>query len=242
MSDLRPLDLKSESAKSVGYWEHRYRVGRDSGKGSIGAARDWKWSIIEAHGGSTAEVLDVGCGDLRFWGDRGCPDYLGLDVSWSVLRRNRERRPSWQFIRVPASARLRVRRRVVLCFDLLFHIMDEAEYDSIIDNLIAYTEEWLFIHTWSRNPFVSLRRRAWLALSPHEEAGSRALRLLRFPFRFARILRRPPPTSDGEYETFRPLEKDLPRFEAGGLHLEGIVPSPVPPRVGGLYVFRRVAR
>src|SRR5207247_1505069 len=84
--------------------------------------------------------------------DLDCPRYVGLDLSESVLQANRRRRPLWSFIRADAAQFLRARFRIVLCMDVLFHVLDESQYNAILRNLSVYADGWLFVGTWNRNP------------------------------------------------------------------------------------------
>lgn len=134
------------------YWEHRYRWGRDSGEGSGGIHREWKWSKIISIIHDVDDVIDIGCGDLRFWEGRSCRSYIGLDLSPTILKRNIVARPGWAFVLGNAAKRYWFRGNVVLCMDMLFHIMDDDDFDSILSNLMSYTEQWLVIYTWDVNP------------------------------------------------------------------------------------------
>ncbi|MDA4127050.1 MAG: hypothetical protein OK452_07585 [Thaumarchaeota archaeon] len=140
-------------SKSEEYWEKRYRDGGKSGQGSVGLARDWKWSVIQKHVSQVEDVVDVGCGDLSFWEGRTCERYIGIDISPHIIRRNSEKRPDWAFVARPAEKRLPLRGRVVLCLDVLFHILDDETAMGIMENLCEYSSEWVIIHAWWRNPF-----------------------------------------------------------------------------------------
>jgi len=104
------------------YRENRYRKGGTSGAGSIWENRKWKWGIIERYVGNLDDVLDVGCGDLSFWEGRDCSKYLGLDIFPTIIEKDRQLRPSWQFKVHQAEVPLDVHARIVLCMDLLFHM------------------------------------------------------------------------------------------------------------------------
>ena len=41
---------------------------------------------------------------------------------------------------------------IVFCHDMLFHILDEDVYLGIINNLLEYSNKYIFIFTWSKNP------------------------------------------------------------------------------------------
>jgi len=199
------------------YWENRYREGGTSGAGSIGEFREWKWGIIARHVGKIDDVLDVGCGDLSFWESRDCPKYLGIDISPTVIEHNRRRRPNWQFKVQAAELRLDAHARIVLCMDVLFHIMEDGSFVRILQNLCEYSTEWIFIHTWSRNPFNvrwALRRLAHLQISDIDSVLT---------------------GSDGKYQKFRDFVNYLPIFEKASFELVDRQTK----GVGVMYVFRR---
>jgi hypothetical protein len=141
------------------YWDHRYRSGGTSGLGSVGEEREWKWSVIDSYVQDLDDVVDIGCGDLSFWENRRehLPDdfrYFGLDVSGAVVDRNRRRYPDWRFHVGDASDPIPgIEGRIVLCLDVLFHILDNEVYDRIVENLTRYSSEWISLSTWWRNPF-----------------------------------------------------------------------------------------
>lgn len=143
----------------MNYWDRRYLSGRGSGGGSVGKHRDWKWSQIGDV--SDKRVLDVGCGDLTFWEGRNCLNYTGIDSSKIIINKNREERPGWNFICADVSEEHEVRGQFVLCLDLLFHILNESTYQSILSNLAKWTEERLFIFTWRKNPFKGKTTDGW---------------------------------------------------------------------------------
>jgi ubiquinone/menaquinone biosynthesis C-methylase UbiE len=126
------------------YWEERYRKGGISGEGSLGEYRKWKWEIIDRYAKRIDDVIDVGCGDLSFWEGRDLPNhYVGIDISNTVIERNRKSRPNLTFLRSPAEDYLNIgTARIVLCLDVLFHIMDDSNYERILTNLTRYSNDW----------------------------------------------------------------------------------------------------
>jgi len=196
----------------LNYWEARYRGGDSSGQGSIGAAREWKWQIIHSYVENIDEVIDVGCGDLSFWEDKDCPSYLGLDVSPTIIQRNMHKRPHWEFLVSKAEDKIPGRTaRIVFCFDLLFHVMTDDTYYQILENLCAYAREWIFISTWSKNPFGLLRFGHSYHLLMSGYLGG-AFRMLFLP----RI------SSDRQYQRYRKFNPSIfiaNRFRPLGRHL-----------------------
>jgi len=135
------------------YWNKRYLRGENSGIGSVGNYREWRWHIIDKHVEPLDDIVDVGCGDLSFWEGRSCKQYTGIDVSEVIVQRNRLRRPHWAFICGDASEYFEgLRADVVLCLAVLFHIKNECDYVEIIKNLCRYSRKWIIINTWMKQP------------------------------------------------------------------------------------------
>ena len=108
------------------YWDQRYIDDGTSGSGSIGDYRDFKWGIIDRYAPFLQSVVDVGCGDISFWERRDCIDYTGIDISGTIIKRNRILRPDWEFLRSNAETRIEeLSKSTVFCFDMLFHIMND---------------------------------------------------------------------------------------------------------------------
>jgi len=174
-------------SREAAYWEKRYSLGGDSGEGSAGKGRDWKWKMINEFAPNITSVIDVACGDLRFWNgrpDKYVDDYIGIDISKTIIERNRKiQQSNIKFICAPAEKRIGLKAPFVFCMDLLFHIMDDDTYEAILENLCYYSSRFIFVHTWINNCF-----------------GDR----IRGPF------------TDGNYMTFRRFEDYFPIFNREG--------------------------
>ena len=136
------------------YWEMRYATGGDSGWCSVGELRKWRWNIIRRHSSlKDKSVLDVGCGDLRFWEGIEHEDYSGIDISSVVIARNRILRPDWGFYCADAGGfPFAWRFDVVFCLEMLFHVMTEEGLKAILQSLNRHTKGMLFISCWSERP------------------------------------------------------------------------------------------
>jgi hypothetical protein len=135
-------------------------------------------------------VIDVGCGDLNFWKYEDCNKYTGIDISPVRIERNRILKPNWNFICADASVDQSISAEVVFCFDILFHIMDDVSYDKILTNLMQYSTKYIFIYTWSVNPFSPrdtdgiYQKYRDFNLYPHtfEEAGFKLIDVEKSPY------------------------------------------------------------
>lgn len=138
----------------LNYWDNWYTRGGNSGEGSRGYYRIWKWHCIKKYVDiHNCSVIDVGCGDLDFWKERDCKHYIGIDVSPTKIKINQKKKPTWNFICSDASEYHTLPPAdVVFCHDMLFHIMDDGTYNGILNNLTRYSDKFIFIYTWLVNP------------------------------------------------------------------------------------------
>lgn len=129
------------------YWNIRYGDGGDSGIGSIGKEKDWKWSIIKEEVDiTTCSVLDLGCGDLSFWRDFRAKKYIGIDYSSFIIERNRAKFPELDFHLMDMTTLNRsFAADVIFCLDVLFHQPSKRDFEAILDFLNNIDGEFLFI-------------------------------------------------------------------------------------------------
>lgn len=143
------------------FWNKKYSDGGISGMGSIGKYRNWKWLKIQNVIGNFKDVIDVGCGDLKFWEhpiankilNQKRFKYLGIDISDEIITRNREFAPKLQFICAPSHEPIPWKASVVFALDILFHIMDDGNFEETLDQLCNASNQWIVIYSWQKNPF-----------------------------------------------------------------------------------------
>ena len=122
------------------------------------------WNIIYLHAEDDIkeECIDVGCGNLSFWRYnlffyRQCKKYVGIDISDIIINKNKIRfrkHKNKTFIRVSSSEFIKdLSSKVVLCMDVLFHIVDDEEvYIKTLINLCKYSKKWIILTNWYREP------------------------------------------------------------------------------------------
>lgn len=171
------------------YWENIYASGGNSGAGSRGKLKDWKWSQITESIGDTSNIVDIGCGDMKFIGGHEPINYVGIDISKTIIDVNKLVYPNYIFYNINADQYIpQLRAPVVLCMDLLFHIIDDDIYYKILDNIIKYSSKYIVIYSWDKNPIPlwNLKARYY---------GS------------------------NKYQKFRNFDNDVKRFESRGFEL-----------------------
>ena len=162
-----------EKTVEEAYWEEWYKGkgARRNCIGSVGMHRRWKWLMIDMYLDDINHVIDVGCGSLIFWARSDtprrccgkttmivCEDYTGIDISETILEKNKKNYPNLQFIHKDASQRIEgLHKPIVFCLDLLFHIMDDDRFVEILENLCYYSTNWIFIFTW-----IHPKKKGWV--------------------------------------------------------------------------------
>jgi len=145
------------------YWDNHYSQNGVSGDGDTDPSRYWKMGILNEYGLKyDADVIDVGCGDMEFWKELPVKKYTGIDISPTIVRKNRGKYPKYQFFCADSSEPLKLNANYVTCFDMLFHIMDTTKYIMTLNNLTYYSNDMLFIYTWLKNPFDDFKNRLFI--------------------------------------------------------------------------------
>lgn len=169
---------------TTAYWEQRYRLGGFSGAGSRGAEAREKVALVnEVVGVNRVQtLLDLGCGDGHVAGRLKVAGYTGYDPSSAAVEIAREERPSGDFItRLPPEG---ARFDLVLSMDVIFHLVNEADYQAYLKALFSYGDLVLVYGTdkvlvgrshvrhrewtkdippgWSRRELPTTFKRAWL--------------------------------------------------------------------------------
>ena len=154
----------SEFTSSPEFWEERYRLGGNSGKGSYGESARYKADFINRFIESRAvrTVVDFGCGDGNNIALLECPRYLGFDVSPTAIELCRKRfagRAGWQFMHLdpqrcePVSATLHragaaefAEADLVLSLDVVFHLVEDPVFDAYMQDLCGCARRFAIMY------------------------------------------------------------------------------------------------
>ncbi|MBN2259843.1 MAG: class I SAM-dependent methyltransferase [Clostridiales bacterium] len=208
----------------LAYWEQRYKQGGSSGEGSVDESREWKWNIIDSYLSEVENVIDLGCGDLTFWLGRNCRQYTGIDVSETILNKNKSARPEWNFILSSSDQFIKnMKAPVVFCFDMLFHIMDEKSFIKTIDNACRYSSKYLFIYTWKKNPFS----RSFALRRIFKKGNLSFIKYVFFPSK-----------TDNRYQYFRSIDDHIDILKKNNFQL--LNEYEYPDDIGCMYVLKKM--
>jgi len=143
-----PLDYKE-------YWDERYKAGFTSGAGSYGDLAAFKADTINTfiEENSVKSVIEFGCGDGNQLKLMHYPKYLGLDIASSAVEKCRQsfsgddsksfRLYSPQFF----SNNGLIQANLVVCLDVLYHIIPENEYIKTLDDIFSCSDNSVILYT-----------------------------------------------------------------------------------------------
>lgn len=131
------------------YWENRYAEGGNSGYGSYGEQLDKKLKWLS--GLDIKSISEIGCGDFNFGSKllEIYPEatYFGTDISQTIVDRNSRLFPKSIFKmadqEIPPAD-------LVMCIDVLFHVLDEDELEKILSTLDKKFTKYLAITAYER--------------------------------------------------------------------------------------------
>jgi SAM-dependent methyltransferase len=208
-------------------WEDHYKSGGKSGDPSDYAkSREWKHTIIARYCDiKNNSIIDIGCGDLQFWQGRRPAKYTGIDISPTIIAAHTEKYPERTFICASSDETLNISADMVMCFDMLWHIMDDNVYADTISNMKFYSKKYIIIYTWNSNPFNrGLLHRIFNAIVKFKRTHKLDLSIT---------------TDDGGYQKYRPFKKLAKEIFNGDFELIDEYTNDKW-KFGSMYVFRKV--
>ncbi len=136
---------------SARYWEGRYRAGGNSGSGSYGRLAEFKAAFINGFvaANDIGRAIDHGCGDGALLARLDIAEYVGIDVSPTILAACAQRfadRPGWRFLS-PAALEDMAPAELAMSIDVIFHLVEDAAYAAYIATLAASATRYLLVYS-----------------------------------------------------------------------------------------------
>jgi hypothetical protein len=148
----RPIRFRLAEFYSPHYWDTRYASGGNSGTGSYGDLAAFKAGILndfvaEYHINS---IVEFGCGDGNQLSLSKYPQYLGLDVSPSAVKRCQglfRHETSKRFEVFDASYVASERADLALSLDVIFHLVEDHIYEQHMRVLFEAATRFVIIYS-----------------------------------------------------------------------------------------------
>jgi len=151
MSLIKRVFRRLKGFDSGKYWEGRYAGGGNSGAGSYGRLADFKAEIInrmvDERGIRTA--VDWGVGDGNQLTMLSIPNYLGVDVSQTVVeaaRKKWSKDASKSFIHV-SELPLSEKHDLSMSIDVIFHLVEDKVFSQYMNRLVDASRRWVLVYS-----------------------------------------------------------------------------------------------
>jgi len=136
--------------RSVKFWEERYATGGDSGAGSYNKLAQFKAEtlnkFIKDH--AIQSVLEFGCGDGNQLSLAEYPQYLGFDVSQTIITHCREKfigDKAKNFLLTTAYSGQKA--ELTLSLDVIYHLIEDEVFHSYMTTLFAASLKYVIIYS-----------------------------------------------------------------------------------------------
>jgi hypothetical protein len=139
------------------YWEKRYSVGGNSGRGSYGELAKYKADILNhfIQEKNISSVMEFGCGDGNQLTLASYPLYTGLDVSATAIQTciqkfSADTTKSFYLYDSKAFQDHAQRFRSTLCLslDVVYHLIEWEVYEAYLHDLFETAEKYVIIYAW----------------------------------------------------------------------------------------------
>jgi 2-polyprenyl-3-methyl-5-hydroxy-6-metoxy-1,4-benzoquinol methylase len=146
---------ETNSFDYIKYWDCRYGSKGNSGIGSIGVLAEYKAKIINdfVKNNQVNTVIEFGCGDGCQLELSNYPQYLGLDVAISSVELCQKKfadDPTKNFMLYNPryfSNHGFLSADLVLCLDVLYHIIDENDFIKTINDVFNTAQKHVILYT-----------------------------------------------------------------------------------------------
>jgi Methyltransferase domain len=148
----RSLQIRFARFDSSSYWDSRYAQGGNSGDGSYGALAEFKAGVLNAFVAENriGSVIEFGCGDGSQLSLARYPQYVGIDVSPTALRRchdlfRGDATKSFRRYGEPGAKVLRA--DLVLSLDVIYHLVEDDVYNNHMRDVFAAATRFVIIYS-----------------------------------------------------------------------------------------------
>ncbi|MGG4459628.1 methyltransferase domain-containing protein [Brevibacillus porteri] len=137
------------------YWEDHYASGGNSGLGSYGVLALFKAEVINEYikEQQVKSVIEFGCGDGNQLLFMKYANYLGLDISPTSVQmcaRMFGKDSSKSFLLYHPKSFYNqgyLKSDLVVCLDVLYHIIDEEEFEKTLDDIFSCAKKHVILYT-----------------------------------------------------------------------------------------------
>lgn len=161
---------RSSFQNSASYWEDRYRNFGDSGDGSYGRLAEFKAEVLNKiiQDENIETVIEFGCGDGAQLGLLNIKNYIGVDVSETVIKQIKKKfkdDDTKKFFLVHEYDQEKPRAELALSLDVIYHLIEDDVFNQYMSQLFSSAEKIVIIYSSNHEEltkFPHVRHREFL--------------------------------------------------------------------------------
>ena len=160
LSEYKRRQRAKQFSTSDTYWETRYAKGGDSGTGSYGRLSEFKAEFLNAFVESNAvkTVIEFGCGDGNQLSLAKYPQYIGLDVSQTIIqaiasRFQDDETKSFFFIDTRAYVDHAgvFQADLSLSLDVVYHLVEDSIFEAYMNALFGAASRFVIVYSSNKD-------------------------------------------------------------------------------------------
>ncbi|ANY76615.1 hypothetical protein BBD41_16945 [Paenibacillus ihbetae] len=148
-----PIDSKD-------FWETHYINGNSSGTGSYAHLAEFKAMIINSFLDQKKinTVIEFGCGDGNQLSFMKYKKYVGVDVSQSVINKNKEKycgdKNKLFYTTEEKDKYISQDYDLALSLDVIFHLTEEDVYEQYMHDLFSSSKKYIIVYSSNHEEFT----------------------------------------------------------------------------------------
>lgn len=135
------------------YWEKRYSKGGNSGKGSYGNIARKKAEVVNnlIRRYNIKSIIDMGCGDGFQLGLFNIKEYIGLDVSDTIIKKCKNRWIDDDTKRFYLYPNRYKKAQCGLSMEVIFHLIENNVFEQYMKDLFNSSQQYVIIFSDNEN-------------------------------------------------------------------------------------------
>ena len=140
--------------QSAQYWETRYSSSGNSGAGSYGRLAQFKADVINdfIKQKNIKNIIEFGVGDGNQLSLLNAENYLGFDVSETIVNKNIERFKNFSGYKFKLVNEFNDEKAdLVLSLDVIYHLVEDEVYFQYMENLFRASKRYIIIYSSNKD-------------------------------------------------------------------------------------------
>lgn len=160
LKEINILNGSDEPLNSKEFWENRYKSGLNSGTGSYSKLADFKAKVINEFiaGEKISKVIEFGCGDGNQLSLMKYQEYVGIDVSNTVIENNKKTfkddKSKKFYTTNEKEIYLKEKYELSISLDVIFHLTEDHVYEEYMIDLFNSSDKYIIVYSSNHEEYT----------------------------------------------------------------------------------------